>query len=471
MHRRRFGSIRGTFAAAVTLAAAGCGAGTGGPVPTGAADGAAAPERVEPALAEAVFDSAWSLIHRTYYDTTFAGNDWLAVRRELASAARDAGTVDSLRTVIRGMMARLGDSHFAVIPADVADALDPDSLSGANGEPGDVGAELRVVDGEVVVFRVRPDGPAADAGVGPGWVVEAVDGREVAELLAAVGELETDRRLAEARLARGLETRLAGSVGDTVPARLRGPGDPVHLRLVPGPVPGTPVRFGNLPTMFAELRSEEIPVEGGCVGLIAFTVWMTPILPELERAFTELRHCDGFVLDLRGNPGGVAAMVMRISGYFMDEREPLGRLITRENELRMVAMPRRVSMDGEPSRPYDGPLALLVDGLSMSTSEIFAGGLQETGRARLFGVTTGGQALPALMGRLPNDDVLMHVFANLVTPGGARLDGRGVVPDVELPLERTKLLAGRDVHLEAALEWITAEAAATAASHNGEQNP
>lgn len=109
--------------------------------------------------------------------------------------------------------------------------------------------------------------------------------------------------------------------------------------------------------------------------------------------------------------------------------------------------------------PYTGPVALLLDGQSMSTTEIFAAGLQESGRARVFGETSGGQALPALMARLPNQDVLMYVFANLVTPAGVRVEGRGVVPDEEVPLERQALLEGRDPALEAALSWIESRGA------------
>jgi carboxyl-terminal processing protease len=206
--------------------------------------------------------------------------------------------------------------------------------------------------------------------------------------------------------------------------------------------------------MFANLRHGEVPVAGGCAGVIAFDVWMTPILPELERAFEAVRHCDGIVLDLRGNPGGVAGMVMGVSGYFMEERRPLGRLITRSSELRLVSMPRRVTTAGKATTPYSGRLALIVDGQSMSTSEIFAAGLQEAGRARVFGEPSGGQALPAMMARLPNQDVLMYVFANLVTPEGVRIEGRGVIPDQPAPLRRQDLLEGRDTPLEAALDWI-----------------
>lgn len=125
-----------------------------------------------------------------------------------------------------------------------------------------------------------------------------------------------------------------------------GAGQRVELELVPEARSGMPVRFGNLPTMFTTLEHEALPLGEGCVGLIRFDVWMPPILPELESAFLEHRHCDGFILDLRGNPGGVAGMAMAVSGYFMTERRTLGVMRTRGQELNIVSMPRLVTPAG-----------------------------------------------------------------------------------------------------------------------------
>ena len=111
-------------------------------------------------------------------------------------------------------------------------------------------------------------------------------------------------------------------------------------------------------------------------------------------------------------------------------------------------------------RIYEGTVAILVDGESVSTSEIFAAGMQYLRRARVFGDTTSGQALPALTRRLPNGDVLMHVFSDYTLPDGTRLEVRGVIPDVVQPVTRADLLAGRDAALLAAVRWIREQQAA-----------
>ena len=128
---------------------------------------------------------------------------------------------------------------------------------------------------------------------------------------------------------------------------------------------------------------------------------------------------------------------------------------TRESELNFVTNPRRIDTSGELVDPYAGPLAILIDITSASTSEVFAGGLQVIGRARVFGQRSMGAVLPSLMDELPNGDVLQHAFADfIISQTGVRLEGRGVVPDEEIRVTRRDLLDGRDPTLEAAVEWI-----------------
>jgi C-terminal processing protease CtpA/Prc len=69
-----------------------------------------------------------------------------------------------------------------------------------------------------------------------------------------------------------------------------------------------------------------------------------------------------------------------------------------------------------------------------------------------------GQALPAFFDKLPNGDVLIHATGDFVTADGTRLEGRGVVPDEPVAIDRAALLAGRDPTLAAALAWVDRQA-------------
>jgi len=124
----------------------------------------------------------------------------------------------------------------------------------------------------------------------------------------------------------------------------------------------------------------------------------------------------------------------------------LGTMYLRDATLNFVINPR--------AQVFTGPVAVLVDGSSASTSEIFAGGLQDLGRARVFGTHTAAAALPSVFERLPNGDGFQYATANYISKGGKPLEGLGVTPDVEVKVSRQTLLAGHDPVVEAALEWI-----------------
>ncbi|HXG55266.1 MAG TPA: S41 family peptidase [Vicinamibacterales bacterium] len=402
------------------------------------------------------FDAAWKIVRDTHFDKTFNGVDWDAVRTEFRPKAEAAVSVGELRGVIGAMLSRLGQSHFAIVPAS------PDETAPASGgtAPGrdtsaDTGFDVRLMGRDVIVTAVEPGRGAAAAGVRPGWRLVAIGDTQVGDFLKAVPDSTNDRlrglqawRLMQARL-RGSDTSTADLSFEDAAGRL------VTRSVERQAEKGLPVKVGSLPTMFVRVTDAEKKTPAGRrAGLIAFNVWMAQVDAPFARAVDKYRAADGMVIDLRGNPGGLAAMMMGLSGHFVAERKPLGIMKTRDNELKFVANPRTVDASGQPVAVYGGPVAILVDGMSGSASECFAGGMQSIGRVRVFGQTTMGQALPALFDKLPNGDVMIHAYGDFVTADGTRLEGRGVVPDEPTPLAREDLLEGRDRALEAALSWI-----------------
>ena len=97
---------------------------------------------------------------------------------------------------------------------------------------------------------------------------------------------------------------------------------------------------------------------------------------------------------------------------------------------------------------------VLVDALSASSSEEFAGGLQALGRATVVGERTAGIVLIADVVPLGDDATLVLPVAEASLADGRRLEGVGVVPDILAPLSRAALLDGRDPQLDAALRFV-----------------
>lgn len=453
--RNGFHSIRPATRAVLTALAA-VAAGLAAASPVAAQDSGRVP--IDTVLELATFDSAWSRIQRSYYDSTMRGIDWSAVRAELRPKIARARSRAEVRATITEMLSRLGESHFAVLPGTVLGDSIPTATDG--GRPGDAGMEVRLLDERLIVTHVDPAGPAAQAGIGPGWTIDRIGANDVAPLIEALQGVAGvhERRLAGIRLNLRFITELTGAAGSRLSLVVRDGRDVAHRHdLVRREAPGQAVQIGALPTMLTRFEHARVSQAGGCAGLIRFNMFMPPIAAPFDDAMGALRDCHGLVLDLRGNLGGVAAMVMGLAGYFFDEPVRLGELRLRGSELRYTANPRRVSRHGDRMETYRAPVAILIDELSASTTEIFAAALQHLSRARVFGVPSAGQALPALLMRLPNGDGLMYVIADFVAPGGRRLEGEGVVPDERVADTRAGLLSGTDEPLLAALRWIESE--------------
>ncbi|HEX8243780.1 MAG TPA: hypothetical protein VF541_09800, partial [Longimicrobium sp.] len=156
-------------------------------VPAQAQTRAATP--ITPALAAETFDTAWSVIDRSLWDTAVVNRQWRQARAELRPRAAAARTVQELRAVLGEMVGRLPYSHFEVIPGDVAARLAENQAQGS----GDAGMEVRLVGERLLVTRVEPGGPAAAAGVRPGWILDAVGTRTARQMLEVVGRVPAAR--------------------------------------------------------------------------------------------------------------------------------------------------------------------------------------------------------------------------------------------------------------------------------------
>ena len=187
---------------------------------------------------------------------------------------------------------------------------------------------------------------------------------------------------------------------------------------------------------------------GDNIGYIAVNKFLDPayVMKTFNDALESFMEADGIIIDLRGNSGGKDAMALGMMGWLAPSKWVVGRLRTRGNEIKMIVRPR--------ARTYDGPVAVLTDGLTGSSAEFVAAALQEMRRACVIGTRTKGEALPAEYTTLPNGDVFLYAVADFVTGAGERLEGVGVTPEIEVALTQGSLLEGRDIVLEAAVNWI-----------------
>ena len=466
-----------------------------------------------PPQAYETFDVVWETIETRHFDPEHNGVDWDAVRLEYRPLVEDTRSEAEVRGVLSRMISELGQSHFVIIPGadETDDAMDVDLQEDAGstesidstdtdtdtdtasettststpelprpttseddateGDLGNTGIRLDWADDEPTVVFVREGSTGDQAGVRSGWRLQEIDGRDPAARIAAVREAarEADSAIANFEAVQMLNGSMMGLVGDSRTFTfLDGDDETTEVELGFAGEPGVPVKFGNLPAVTTRCTSrvlsrEELEAFGAAlvdgeptprIVLLTFNIWMFPIMQPIAAAVDAHRDADGFIIDLRGNPGGVGGLSMGVAGQFMDEPASLGDMITRDTTMHFRVNPQRSTPDGRIVKPYAGPLAIVIDNASASTSEIFAAGLQQLDRATVIGRNSAGAALPALVINLPNGDRFMYAMANFTGPAGTSIEGGGVKPDLEVALTRDELLEVGDPDLATAVEWI-----------------
>ncbi|WP_008318128.1 S41 family peptidase [Leptolyngbya sp. PCC 6406] len=348
---------------------------------------------------KAVLDEAWQLVNREYVDPTFNQVDWDAARQRLLGG--EYSSRDAAYAALRQELNRLNDPYTRFLdPQEYSDLTDQTS-----GEASGVGLQLRR-DSEsqtVLVMEILPGSPAEQAGLQVGDRIVLVDSQATDRLTAA----------GVARLLRGAEN----SQVTLTFSRNGGQNRTVIL---------TRVRL-ELPTVHYALRQ----VGDYRIGYIRLDEFNAHAAEQMTTAINTLTDLgiDGFVLDLRGNPGGLLSASIEISRMWL-QRGPIVLTQGRSGASEQISANRTALTQA--------PLAVLVNARSASSSEIVTGALKDNDRAVVVGTTTYGKALVQSLYGLADGSGLTVTVAHYYTPNGTDISTRGITPDIEVAM------SGRD---------------------------
>ena len=385
-----------------------------------------------PALPESRYrrtlEQAWTLVVEKHYDPTLGCVDWPAARVRYGEKLAKTRDQTEAFAVINQMLEELGQSHVKLFSPG------SDEVVG----PAKVDLTLRWIGLELVVVQA-----GEDTEVPVGSAVSSIGE-------ARVRDFENRARARTKRPAefRSMVARLATAAlscpkpGEKRQLQLRTSSAPQALPCVE--TPGETVSLGNLTDV--PVRVEHRMIRGTKVGVIAFNVWMLPMVAKIEAALADLRGqgMEALVLDLRGNPGGVGPMAVSVARSLLAEPGSLGKL-------EMRAFTQEFNVTPGPD-PFTGPIALLVDEGTASTSEIFAAGMRDLGRVTIYGGgPSAGAALPSLIEQLDRGALFQYVVGDYHSPKGVLVEGKGVEPDHVVPETQADFRAGRDPVLEAAV--------------------
>jgi carboxyl-terminal processing protease len=389
---------------------------------------AAEPEN--PILAS--FDQVWNTVRQRHWDKQKVGEAWDRARAELRPLAEAAKSAQEVRPILQRLLNVLGESHFAVIPAEAYAQLNGGSLEEA--EPA---FDIRVLEDQAVVTRGAGD-------VKSGWILARIGDRDVTALIAKAKAVASSERESKLFGYAVIHRYMKGAPGAAkVMTFLDGEN---QARDVAVPLAAQPhvVQFGNLPPFAMEV--EHRMVEG--IAYFRFNAFFEPefLQQQLSLTVADCGDCKGFILDLRGNMGGIVQLAASTAAWFLPKQDKLGTVISQTGKGNLIVFPR--------ANAYRGRLAVLVDALSVSSAEFLAAGLKDLGRARLFGEPTQGAALPSIVEKLPDGDRFQFAVADYISAAGASVEGAGVTPDVAVRSTRNDYLDGRDPVMDAARQWI-----------------
>jgi carboxyl-terminal processing protease len=365
-----------------------------------------------------LFDQVWKQIHDEYYDRTFHGVDWDRIRSKYHAEAGNASNDREIYSVLERMVDELKDAHTRVIgPAEVRE----DRTHSRNA----FGFSLRLVEGEYVVSQVEPRSAMESAGVQRGWILRAVDGKPA--------PAASQRDLADWYAKAAIRDKCVAS--STVDFEFFDAQNQVHA---------VSAKCG---VINAPPRQESLRLAGGVmyVRLDAFQAstgaWFASVMESNRTA-------PGLILDLRLNPGGFKSQLLKCLDVLYAAPISAGTDISRKGR------ERNWKVHGHGARAYTNPLVVLVDELSMSSSEILAAAIEETGRGRVIGRKSPGKVLLSYETPLAGGGKLQLAIRDYRTERGRRLEGAGVVPDEVVPLRAADLRNGVDRDLERALAML-----------------
>jgi carboxyl-terminal processing protease len=386
------------------------------------------------------FEIVWRTVKEKHFDPNYGGVNWDQVRERYAPQVAGVKSDQELYRLLQQMLGELRQSHFNIIPPE---AITPDDAQGLSA--GSIGIDLRMINHQAVITRVEPGSSTSAAGLRPGFIIEKVGDKTVEEIIEPVNRRDEPQPRKNLLMTRRLLAEINGKPESSVKILyLDGNDRPHAATLTREKLKGElSPPFGNFPPQHTEFEAKRLPDN---IGYIRFNIFTVPVMSKVRNAMRELSDTGGMIFDLRGNPGGVGAMASGIAGLLTTKQGSLGTMKLRTSQLNFSFFPQANS--------YNSPVVILIDGGSGSTSEIFAGGLQEIGRAVVVGERSIGAALPSYFQKLPTGAIFQYAIADFKTPKGILIEGQGVIPDLEIKWDRKELLAGRDAQLEKAIEQL-----------------
>ena len=328
---------------------------------------------------------------------------------------------------IGGIFTALNDPHSTYIDPGTFEVSRNDFRGAFQG----IGATIAQQDNYVVIVRPLPGTPAERAGIRAGDIILEVD-----------GESAEGWNVQEAVL------RIRGRTGTTVELLVRHSDGSEELV----PITRDEILVASVGTMPPGGMLKD--GDGNDVTDLAYfriSTFTARTPTELRQAIEAAGDVKGLIIDVRSNPGGLLVETAQTADLFLDGGTILVQVDRDGNEQ---------VYDAQPGMFTDLPVAILQDEFSASGSELLAAALQENDRAIVVGSNSFGKGTVSHARDLSNGGAVYVSIARWLTPDRNLIEGRGVIPDIEVELTIEDIEGRRDVALYRAIDALRAQVAA-----------
>lgn len=336
---------------------------------------------------------AWRVVDQSYVDRSFNNHDWFKVR--MKAVKRAYASVDEGYGAIRDLLSLLEDPYTRFLTPNQYDSL----TSSASGDLAGVGVELfpSRVDDKLTITSSVENSPAERAGVRSNDVIGTIDGEDTSELTP-----------------------------DEAAARIRGkPGTSVQLELIRDRGRGEDFVV-DLKRETLKLKSVKHEMLEQSLGYLKIKQFNTSTAEDVRVAIEDLKahNARRFILDLRNNPGGYFPAGVDVARLFYKGGKPIVFVVNKNG----ISEEMDSIRDGIVS---DEPLVVLVNKATASASEILAGALQDSGRAKLVGEQTFGKGVVQTLTQLSDGSGIAVTIARYETPAHKNINKVGLAPDIK----------------------------------------
>jgi carboxyl-terminal processing protease len=347
----------------------------------------------------APFWQAWDLVHQKYVD-------------------QPVNDTQLMQGAISGMLQSLGDAHTTYMNPQVY----KDATSELAGSYAGIGSLVDTSGTLLTITKPFPDSPAEKAGLQAGDQIIAVDGQDVTSLLPEE-----------------VRQKVLGPEGSKVELTIQRAGQdaPFDVQITRAVI--------TVPSVTSKMLD-------GDIAYLQVSTFGDNTTNDVHKQLAALmaQHPKGLILDLRDNGGGYLDTGIAVASEFISSG-----VIVSEKAGDGTITPYKAKPGGLATDP-NLPMIVLVNAYSASASEIVAGALQDTGRAKLLGETTYGKGTVQDWIPLSNNQGAVRVtIARWLTPNGNSIDKKGLTPDFEVKMTADDVKANLDPQLDAAVKQLT----------------